>query len=337
MKSIINNYSYFQSKSVSFVDPLIGSVIIHGITDKRPKAYAGEIIPCPWDKPKNILLRKGSAFLTINDFPALTPGSIEDRPQKKILGGFYEISYARGENLIVIYSDRHNAHWLTLTDKEKFDVVSLWTDSTERAKKFKNCEFVQIFENDGPANTMHHPHGQQYNLADIPPAITNEIERCKNFFRKTSKNLLHEIYKTESAYKKRLVSKNDSFIAFCPPGARWPYQVRILPKKHRLWLTEFSPEEEKDLANIITDIRLAYKKVFRFNYQPTVMTTIEQAPFDKNSEYYRKIYGFRVEFYNTALTPKAEKLMFSIENSTGLIPYSDTAEDIAKQLRQKIK
>lgn len=330
----LNQSGFSGRPSVAITDPLTGTMAIHGATNNRPKAYIGEIIDCPWDVPKNIILKTGSAYITVNDFPALSAESLKKKPFSTDLQNLYQITFARGECQIVIYSHRHDAHWNTLTRKEKTDVVKLWSISTKHSRQIPGCVFTEIFENDGPTNTMRHPHGQQYNFAELPPAIQNEIYRCTIFNKKTGKNLLREIYKAEIQTVKRIITRNNSFIAFIPPAAKWPYQIRILPvRSHTLWLTDFSEKELTDLADILTIVRKGYQKFFSHHYQPTIMMTVQQAPFDKTGRFYRNIYGFRIEFYNTALSPQAEKLMFSIENSTGYTLYSDTAEEAAEKLR----
>ncbi|HEX9804631.1 MAG TPA: galactose-1-phosphate uridylyltransferase [Candidatus Dojkabacteria bacterium] len=312
-------------------DPLTGSAIIHGATNSRPKAYAGEHIDCPWDDPKEKILENGDAFLITNDFPAIETGSVEYERYKILVGDLYELEQARGECLVTIYSQKHEGHWLNLPESTLIDVIGLWAKSTERSKNTKDIVYTQIFENDGPLNTMTHPHGQQYNFTVLPPFITNEIRNSEEFYKKHSKNIFEAILEVETAAKDRIVCENEHFIAFIPPGGRWPYQMRVIPKKRVLWVFELDEEQKKGLVDIITKVRKTYKKFFSGSYEPTIMMNIHQAPFDKS---YKDTYGFRVEFYNTALSPTAEKLMFSLENSTGLIAYGNIPEKSAQDLRE---
>jgi UDPglucose--hexose-1-phosphate uridylyltransferase len=279
-------------------------------------------------------LQVNDAFLTGNDFPALPSASLSEKKKIALLNGVYPVSNARGECLMVIYSSRHDARWLTLSTHERRDVVALWTQATERSKHLPGCVFTEIFENDGPINSMPHPHGQQYNFGDIPPAISSELARCSAYTDREKRNLFRSLYEAEVDHRTRVVYQNATFISFVPPGARWPFQVRILPRKQILWLTELSGKERNDLEEIITLVRRSYAQFFTSSYQPTIMMTVQQAPFNRADSYYRSIYGFRVEFYNTALSQNAEKLMFSIENSTGYVLYSDPADIIASKLKK---
>ncbi|RJR15671.1 galactose-1-phosphate uridylyltransferase [Candidatus Microgenomates bacterium] len=318
-------------KSFYTEDPITGNVVIHGATNNRPKAYAGEIIDCPWDNPKTILLQRGNAFLVPNDFPALSENSASDPQLDYLANNIYRICNARGECLIVIYSKQHKGHWLTLNDETLNDVVALWAMSTKRAQE-KGFQYAHIFENDGPLNSMHHPHGQQYNLMDIPPFQKHEIRRAQKHFAKTGKNIFDMVLEAETKNNERIIYENEDFIVFAAPGAKWPFQVRILPKKRALWVFEFSENQQKQLADVITKVRKSYAAYFTNKYKPTFMMNLIQAPFD-NEELYRQVYGFRIDIFCTALSDKAEKLMFSLENATGLIAYSTTPEEIAEELR----
>lgn len=108
---------YSQSTSVPstkastiVTDPLTGSSTIHGQTNKRPKAYAGEVKQCPWDEPKKVILTVGSAFITINDFPAIDSKSLSQPQSKEVIDEVYSVKSAHGECLMVIYSNQHDAH-----------------------------------------------------------------------------------------------------------------------------------------------------------------------------------------------------------------------------------
>lgn len=344
MQSILNSFKSLSSalgtpgtdlKSFYTEDPITGTVVIHGATNKRPKAYVGEFIACPWDKPKNSILEEHGSFLTWNDFPALDANSLEDQIVKANVGDLYSVKNARGECLMVIYSREHRGHWLSLPKEQLLHVVHLWMHATLRAKE-KKCKYTLIFETDGPHNTMTHPHGQQYNFADIPTQIVAEINRTHTYYQKSGTNLFRDILRVELDSSERIIFSDNSWIAFAPPGAKWPFQIRILPKKHLLWLDEMSDEEAKDLVTILTNVRQAYANYFSKGYTPTVMMDILQSPLDEHEDFYRSIFGLRIDFFCTALSEKGEKLMFSLENGSGLIAYGSTPEEIAQKLREII-
>lgn len=318
-------------------DPISGNVALHGATNKRPKAYAGDTPKCPWDSiPTEPVLKSGEAFLVKNDFPAIHDSSLDLKSDSTDLNELYKVSLARGGCYVAIYTHEHDKRWDQLSDSQKLDVINLWADSTLHLKENNEINFVQIFENIGPKNSMTHPHGQIYSLSEVPPKVDQELTNSYNFHKRTGANLFSQILETEISSKYRIVYENKSFIAFSPPGAEWPYQIRVLPKRHVLWIFELNNEERKDFAEIITKIRIGLTKLFNENYKPTIMMTLQQAPFDDKYNY-KEIYGMRMEFYNTALSKVAEKLMYSVENSTGLKVYGSNAEDIAEELRLYIK
>lgn len=321
--------------SIAVTDPLMGTTAVHGQTNKRPKAYAGEHIPCPWDTISSPLLRYNTAYLVSNDYPALS--SERYSYQSLLLDDLYPIESALGACYVVIYSEDHEKHWLTLSKEEQQNVVRLWVESTKMIRKKRRFRYTHIFENDGPINTMTHPHGQQYAFVSLPPYIQEELRRCMVFYKHRKQNLFQNIQEVETRNKKRIIVENASWFAYVPPGARWPFQVRILPKRSVLWIDMLTDCELLDLAESITMIRHAYARYFSHSYRPTIMMNVFQAPFDRSSVKYQQYYRMRVEFFVTALSSNAEKLMFSIENSTGYSLYSQTPEETASVLRDMLK
>ncbi len=317
--------------SIAVTDPLMGTTAVHGQTNRRPKAYAGEYIPCPWDAITSPLLRYNTACLVPNDYPALS--SDRYSYQSLLLDDLYPIESALGVCYVVIYSEDHEKHWLTLSKEERENVVHLWAESTRMIRKNKKLRYTHIFENDGPINTMTHPHGQQYAFVSVPLYIQDELRRCMLFYKYRKQNLFQKIQEVEMRNKKRIIIENESWFAYAPPGARWPFQVRILPKRSVLWLDMLTDRELSDLAESLTMIRHVYARYFSHSYRPTIMMNIFQSPCDRSYLKYQRYYRMRVEFFVTALSSNAEKLMFSIENSTGYSLYSQTPEETASILR----
>lgn len=323
----------YKSLPVILSDPLMGTSSVHGVTNNRPKAYSGEQIPCPWDKKyDNALLTYGESYIVVNDYPALMNLDSLIDTHKEEMSSLFNSRFGKGECLVIIYSHAHEGHWLTLSEQNQWDIIELWVNSSVRSNKLKGCKYSLIFENDGPLNSMPHPHGQQYNFYEIPPSVKSEISRARQYYKSNNKNLFSSLYEKEVEDASRIIVENRSYIAFIPPGAKWPYQVRILPRRNVTHLYDLSGTEREDLYLIITDVRLAYKRLFSGTYKPTIMMNILQAPYGNDDDLH-KTFGFRVEFFNTALNVKAEKLMFSVENSTGYSIYSQRAEETAQQLR----
>ena len=74
----------------------------------------------------------------------------------------------------------------------------------------------------------------------------------------------------EERFEKRIVAENESFVAYIPFFARYPYETHITPKRHLQALTDFSPREEMDLAEILKQILSAFDALFNLSF-PYIM------------------------------------------------------------------
>src|SRR5712691_11706865 len=81
-----------------------------------------------------------------------------------------------GEAYVVIYSRDHHRTFPQLTVDEVYAVTLLWRELyRDLASHYPT---VIIFENSGESigQTQHHPHGQAFGVAVIPPVVERELE-----------------------------------------------------------------------------------------------------------------------------------------------------------------
>ena len=155
-----------------------------------------------------------------------------------------------GEAYVVIYSRDHDRQFPQLRVEEVSAVTQLWRELySELASRYAA---VMIFENSGQAigQTQHHPHGQAFGIAIIPPMLEREMETVVQEhvagrgcpFCRVRAALSSAVYE---------VAANDTWQAFLPPYARYPYETHLYPRRHAAHLGLTSVEELRDLAEIL--------------------------------------------------------------------------------------
>ena len=259
-----------------------------------------------------------------NRFPSLKPD-----PEDPAIDadGIYRVRPSEGVCEVVLYSPDH----YTSLEKEPvqriFNLVRVWRHRFEELGKLDYVDYVFIFENKGEAVgvTLHHPHGQIYAYPFVPPVVKKELEQCSRHFDETGRCLLCDIVEKELAFEKRIVATNDSFAAYIPFFARYPYEVHITTRNHRRSLAEFSTGEERDLAEILKQVLAAYDRLFDRSF-PYIMV-IHQAPSDgENYDYYH----FHIEFYPPMRTAEKLKYLAGSEAGAGMF-INDTLPEIKAQ------
>ncbi|HVB63021.1 MAG TPA: hypothetical protein VNE61_17660 [Ktedonobacteraceae bacterium] len=162
-----------------------------------------------------------------------------------------------GEAYVVIYSRDHARQFTQLSVDEVSAVTHLWRDLYNDLSA--RYAAVMIFENSGEAigQTQHHPHGQAFGVAIIPPTLEREMETVTQDdaagrgcpFCRVRAELFREVYE---------VAANATWQAFLPPYARYPYETHLYPRRHAAHLGLMSAEELRDLADILLRVVSGY-------------------------------------------------------------------------------
>ena len=80
----------------------------------------------------------------------------------------------------------------------------------------------------------------------------------------------------------RVVCENDSFLCVVPFWATWPFETLVLSKAHLARLSDMSPEQTKDLANVLRRITCRYDNLFKCSFPYSM--GVHQAPTNESKE-----------------------------------------------------
>jgi UDPglucose--hexose-1-phosphate uridylyltransferase len=165
----------------------------------------------------------------------------------------------RGAAEIVLYSPDHNASLASLSPEHLRLVIDLWAERTEQLLARPEIEYVLVFENRGAevGATIGHPHGQIYAFPFIPPIAAKEAAVADEF----GCPLCVEV-NMGLRDGSRVVTANDSFLAFTRFAAGWPFELLITPREHLQDLFALDEKERIDLANILGETLARYDRLF---------------------------------------------------------------------------
>lgn len=174
---------------------------------------------------------------------------------------FPPISPPAGEAYVVIYSRDHQRIFPRLTVDEVYAVTRLWRDLySDLAARYPT---TMIFENSGESigQTQHHPHGQAYGLAVIPPVLERELETVLAD-AESGKGCPFCRVREELTGQVAEVAANSTWQAFLPPYARYPYETHLYPRRHIANLATMQDEELRDLAMLLLKIVRGYNALY---------------------------------------------------------------------------
>lgn len=266
-----------------------------------------------------------------NRFPSLRrhpePPAIES-------DGIYKVEPSFGVCEVILYSPDHNTSLAAEPVEKIYKLVRVWRHRFEELEKHPFVKYVFIFENKGEAVgvTLHHPHGQIYAYPFVPPVVAKEIVQCGNYFEETGQCLICDIVEKEITFEKRVVAINDSFAAYVPFFARYPYEVHIASRRHAQASTDLSIAEERDLASILKQVLAAFDRLFDRSF-PYIMV-IHQRPTD-GANY--DGFHFHIEFYPPMRTAQKLKYLAGSEAGAGMFINDTLPEEKAAELRDLIE
>jgi len=281
---------------------------------------------CPFCPGSGRVPDQYDCYIYPNDFAAF---SIPP-PEPAIQGDdFYRVARSRGKCDVVLYSSDHNTSLPQLPLDHLVKLVQLWRKRFGELKAMPGIRYVLIFENKGAVIgvTMPHPHGQIYAFPFIPPRLKRELEAARAFERAHRRCLFCDILKKERRDGRRMVAENETFTAFIPFYARWPYEVHIFSRRHLGALEQFRASEERGLAEILKWLTLKYDNLYQFSFP--YMMLMHQAPVRGNFPEFH----FHIEFYPPHRSKEELKYLASVETGAGTFLNDSLAEEKAAELR----
>lgn len=299
-------------------------------TYKPPAEFCPLCPTKPGQFPTEIPAEDYEIVVFENKFPSLkTPP-----PEMDVVGTpIYPVAPASGVCEVICYSPHHDG---TLGDESVehiYNLVQVWTDRYQDIGSKEEIEYVFIFENRGEAVgvTLHHPHGQIYGFPFIPPTLEKELTSAQQHFAKTGRCMYCDILKQEKEDQVRIIAQTQSFTAFVPFFARFPYEVHIMSRRHVGSLADLSDRESFELAETLKEVISRYDKLFD-KPLPYLMVLHQSPTKGDHPEYH-----FHIEFYPFNRTATRLKFLAGVESGAGTFITDMSPEEQARRLRGEQK
>lgn len=247
--------------------------------------------------------------------------------------GIMKVRPAQGVCEVVLYTDGHHTTFANLDTSHITNLIEVWTDRYNELGSLDYIDYVLIFENKGDAVgvTLHHPHGQIYAFPLIPPIPAKELESSAEYKEATGKCLFCELLLEELNDGRRVVAENSGFVAIVPFYARYPYEIHVIPRRHKLSLSDLDSYERRSLAEILKTVTCGYDCLFGFSFP--YMMVMHQVP-TKEGDFSH--YHFHIEFYPPHRTRTKLKYLGGCESGGGTFINDTLPEETAEELRAAI-
>jgi UDPglucose--hexose-1-phosphate uridylyltransferase len=196
-----------------------------------------------------------------NKYPALR---IEGELDKRAVG-LYEVMNGIGAHEIVIETPDHERTLADLAPAEIADVFRAWRARLLDLRRDNRFRYIFIFKNYGieAGAGIPHSHSQLIALPVTPPTAATELSVCRTHFEQKERCLICDLLQQEVEDGRRIIRDTGDFVVFTPYAARFPFELRILPRRHSHDFGLLSDHELGALAEVVKDTLLRLRAVLR--------------------------------------------------------------------------
>jgi UDPglucose--hexose-1-phosphate uridylyltransferase len=196
-----------------------------------------------------------------NKYPLLR---IEGDLQKRG-DGIYDVMSGIGAHEVIIETPDHLRSQSAFSIAELTDVLRAYRARLLDLRRDKRFRYLMIFKNEGLAAgaTIPHSHSQLLALPVLPPQLRMILASCRDYFLRKELCLMCAMISQEAADGRRIVRDDGEYVAFAPYASRFPFEVLIVPRRHRHDFALLDDQELVHLAEAMSDILRRQRGVLR--------------------------------------------------------------------------
>jgi UDPglucose--hexose-1-phosphate uridylyltransferase len=287
----------------------------------RPNALSasadegGDCPFCPGNEAQTPpeLMRLGTDEWRTRVFPNKYPSFVKSAAPD---GGTGEAP-ATGIHEVIVESPRHDAGFARLTATEMEDAIETWFSRIAHHESRGDVRQLVLFKNERAAagESIRHVHSQLAGFSYAAPAIESELaaiaagEGCA----------LCRQLESEIGSGERLIAASDSFAAIAPFASRFPWESRVIPRRHGGSPASSGRGERQELARLLRRLLGAMDAQLR---NPAFNLVIRTAPLDDEGTFH----------WNLRVLPRVATVG-GFELATGTFINIIRPEDAAADLR----
>ncbi len=157
--------------------------------------------------------------------------------------GMFDLMNTVGAHEIVVETPVHGETLAQLSEQRFGQALELFRNRILDLKRDSRLRYVSLFKDQhAPSPTLQgHAHSQVLGSPVLPQLLEIELRWSRAHFLKHERCLYCDALHQELREEKRLVDQNEDFVAFCPFGSHWSYELWVAPIRH-------SSSFESDLA-----------------------------------------------------------------------------------------
>lgn len=209
-----------------------------------------------------------------NKFPALR---IEESPARIVEGGHFHFMGGCGAHEVIVESPDHTKPLAQQPIDQIVCVLQALQLRYRDLMRDLRFQTVVIFKNHGieAGTSLAHPHWQLIATSVVPRQLRLKHFEASAYFDRTGECLYSALAQQEMTAGKRIVARNDHFVAFMPYASHAEFETWILPLCQQASYTHVEPARFPPLAEILQRVLL---KLHTGLNGPAFNLTIDDVP-----------------------------------------------------------
>ena len=157
--------------------------------------------------------------------------------------GMFDRMNTVGAHEIAIETREHGQTLAQISEDHFTQVLEVFRDRVLDLKRDRRLRYVSLYKDQHPPSVTleGHSHSQVLGTPVLPQVLEIELRWSRAHFLKHERCIYCDALQQELQEAKRIVDQTEDFLAFCPFGSRWSYEVWIAPLRH-------NSSFEKDLS-----------------------------------------------------------------------------------------
>jgi UDPglucose--hexose-1-phosphate uridylyltransferase len=229
-----------------------------------------------------------------------------------------------GAHEVIIETPHHTETLATMSEPAIEKVFWAWRERVLDLKRDIRLRYIVIFKNHGASAgaTLEHAHSQLIALPIVPREMAEELAGAKRHFQEKERCVFCDLMRQELKDGSRVIAESADFVALAPYAPRFPFEMWLLPKRHRSRFEDSTPGEFASLARMLKD---TLQRMNATLLTPPYNLIVHSAPLQQDAGDY---YHWHVE-----VMPKLTRVA-GFEWGTGFYINPTGPEEAAEVLRK---
>lgn len=213
-----------------------------------------------------------------NKYPALAPSPNCAIIPHRAMNGPYMQMEGCGYHEVIVEHPRHDRTLATMSVGEVHTILQAYWERYHQLAPDCNNLLMTIFRNYGEkaGASLRHPHSQLITTGIVPLQVRMRLYEAQRYFDDVGTCAYCDILRYERTAQERLIQENDGFAVFAPYASAVPYEIWVMPKRHR---ASFGDIPKEELGGWAEALQGALARLARLLGDPDYNTVLQTAPY----------------------------------------------------------